>query len=216
MDITRFSQSCFFIRTSGMMMLINPGRDCFTETSKNVLDYGKFLSQFPNVNACVVTSEHDDNYDLGFLKKLYEDCRTPFFFSTESVLRDTENELLFGMSDSLKEGERIRLGENVSLEGAGVSKESFGFLLDDGKTSIYYCGGPQLTEGTSADVVFIPVGGSFTIGRAAAFINTAKPKIVVLMYHDPSDSFGLGEFAREMGASETKVAVLKPGERLKV
>ncbi|MBI4214606.1 MBL fold metallo-hydrolase [archaeon] len=222
MEITKFEQSCIFIKSGGVFLLADAGKYSFPAGAP---DYCEFSKRFPNVNVCVVTHAHADHYELGFLKKLYEDCRTPFFFSTESVLREAQMENLFGMSDTLKPGERVELAEGVFIEGVearhgGENVDGFGFVLDDGETRVYHCGDTlEIASPPQADVVLVPIdnrGNVFSPAEAAAFINKVKPKIAIPMHYDsPKSERRPEDFVKEMGGSSVRVVVLKPGETLK-
>lgn len=69
---------------------------------------------------------------------------------------------------------------------------------------------PQLEEINGSDLLFIPVGGDFTIDakKAAEVINQVGPKIVTPMHYClPGLKFKLapvGDFLKEMGAMEIK------------
>jgi len=106
-----------------------------------------------------------------------------------------------------------------------VGGEPLGFIIEmENGFKIYFMGDTGLfgdmkfiAEHYKPDLVLAPIGGNFTMGpedAAFAMREWLKPKVVIPMHYG-TNPLALGtpaQLIQAMGASATKVLVLKPGE----
>jgi L-ascorbate metabolism protein UlaG (beta-lactamase superfamily) len=108
-----------------------------------------------------------------------------------------------------------------------VGGEPLGFIIElENGFRIYHMGDTGLfgdmkfiAEYYKPDLVLIPIGGNFTMGPAdAAFAirEWIKPKTVIPMHYgtNPLAKGMPSELVHALGASSTRVLVLKPGEKV--
>jgi L-ascorbate metabolism protein UlaG (beta-lactamase superfamily) len=107
-----------------------------------------------------------------------------------------------------------------------VGGEPLGFIIElENGFRIYHMGDTGLfgdmkfiAEYYKPDLVLMPIGGNFTMGPAdAAFAirEWIKPKTVIPMHYgtNPLAKGMPSELVQALGASSTRVLVLKPGEK---
>ena len=167
MDIEYLGHSCFCIQTNnGVRILTDP--------------YTKVGYELPkNVQADIITVSHghfDHNFVDG-VKGAKTVLNTTNPFSGEDLI------ITGTQTDHDEKGGTLR-GKNIvyKIEADGITLTHLGDLGEP-------CTAQTLAKIGNTDVLFIPVGGTYTIDaeEAKKYISNVKPKIAILMHYRPKD-----------------------------
>lgn len=191
MQINYLGHSCFKIKTKNTILITDP--------------FDQYIGfSMPLTKADIVTISHEHK-DHNYLKKIEGN---PFIIRApgEYEIADISIFGLRAFHDKVKGAERGRntiytiRTEEISLCHLG----DLGHKLSD----------KQLEEVNGVDVLFIPVGGVYTIDpkEAVEVVNQVEPKIVIPMHYKSSGLddkiFGglatLDDFLKEIGALEAR------------
>jgi len=195
MEIQSLGHSSFRIKGKKVIIVTDPYRD-------------EIGLKMPKVSADIVTvsHQHHDHNNVAAVGRTAR--REPFIISGPG-----EYEILgvaiFGLASFHDAEKGAKRGKNTiyifSLDGLRlVHLGDLGHKLDEG----------QLEEVNGTDILFVPVGGVYTIGPrlAAEVVGQIQPKIVIPMHYQvPGLSFQLApvdDFLKEMGVE------VKPVEKL--
>lgn len=195
MDIEYFGHSCFRITTNG-------GTTVLTDP------YTKVGYELPaNLSSEIVTVSHghfDHNY-LGFVKNNAVIINTTQTFSYKDVKitgTETYHDPFCG---------KLR-GKNIvyTIQADGITVCHLGDLGEA-------CSENVLAKIGKVDVLFIPIGGTYTIDaqQAKEYIFALKPKIVIPMHYRPKDgTLDIDGAEMFLQLLQDKVVYINPKNRL--
>ncbi|MEJ2248514.1 MAG: MBL fold metallo-hydrolase [Candidatus Lokiarchaeota archaeon] len=212
MKLTRFKQSCFLIEIAGKRIYIDP----------NGIPEG----QNP-ADIILITHSHSDHYEKSSVENIFSENTTLIAPKSCSEIIDTWN------------GRPITPGEKFEIEGLSIeavpaynqgfirrflhnSKKHFcGYIISDGNSRIYHAGDtdliPELKELENIDVLFLPVGGFFTMNSEDAInlIKNIQPKKFIPMHELRTD---LEEFKQNASKElpETEIIILRERDECEI
>jgi len=187
MTITWYGQSCFKIQGKEVILVTDP--------------YDKSIGlRPPYIHADIVTvsHQHDDHNNVKAIKGQPSVIDGPGEYETKGVEIlgiQTFHDKKEGKERGLNTVYVIRINE-ISICHLG----DLGHLLTD----------KQLEDIDGIDILFIPVGGVFTINalEAVKVIDSLEPKIVIPMHYKipklTTDLHKIDKFCTELGISKTK------------
>jgi len=200
MEIQYLGHSCFRIKGKKAILVTDPH------------DHPRMGFKMPNVSADIVTvsHEHQDHNNVAAVTGTTR-RKEPFVVSGPGEY-EVSGVFVFGASSFHDEEGGAKRGENtiyvINMDNMRlVHLGDLGHKLTD----------EQLEEVNGADILFIPVGGTYTINpkKAIEVIGQIQPKIVIPMHYKTADldpAFGLGitvdDFLKEIGVEAKPVKKL--------
>ncbi len=154
MKITKYQQSCFLLETQGKKILIDPGSYVDEKT----------ITLFWDIDIILFTHTHNDHCNEEYIKLILQN-NTPTMLGNDEVAAKVEGVTVVQEGD-VKEFDSIKIhvvkgvhGYNPAL-GENNPPVNVGFIVDDGKTSVYHCGDTvAFHHDYKADVVLVPACG---------------------------------------------------------
>lgn len=167
MNIEYLGHSCFCIQTnSGVRVLTDP----YTRVGYELPD---------NLRADIITVSHG-HFDHNYVDAV---VGVKIVLNTATVFVDKEITITGTETDHDEKGGTLR-GKNIvyKIETDGVTCTHLGDLGEP-------CTAQTLAKIGATDILFIPVGGRYTIDTAEAkkYISAIKPKMAILMHYKPKD-----------------------------
>jgi L-ascorbate metabolism protein UlaG (beta-lactamase superfamily) len=210
--ITKYKHTTYEVNTNGKNVLIDPGIFAFGEG---------LLSKeyFKNVNVLLLSHLHADHFDIEVIKNIYAASR-PLVISHKDVSKELGKEGI--ESKTLLYGESIDFDEiRILATRTAHKQDAIGFLIDDGRTKLYYVSDSfYLEDKPFADVVIVPIGNRGIVmgpNEAMQFVKEIKPKIVIPSHYEtPKDKVQPIEFYNIMKGSDIEVKILSHGNVLEV
>jgi L-ascorbate metabolism protein UlaG (beta-lactamase superfamily) len=206
MNITYFGHSCFKIEEKINDQNISIITDPFTK---------EVGLKVPNVEADIVSVSHD-HFDHNNISSLRGN---PFVVDTAGEF-DIKGVIIEGVRSCHDDKQGQDGGDNIifRFDVEGLSLAHLGDLGDvlDNK---------QLEKLGGVDILFIPVGGKYTLDakKALEVISQVEPRIVIPMHYKTKDSKididGVDKFIKELGIEpnyEDKLKIIKKIYRLKI
>lgn len=193
MEIQYLGQSCFRIKGKETVLLTDP------------YDSQKVGFKFPKTTADVVTISHDHYDHNNWIAVEGTDQRPEPFVINSPGEYEVAGISVFGVPSFHDSLNGQKFGKNtiyiIALEGVRlIHLGDLGHKLDNN----------QLEQVNGADVLFVPVGGTYTLDakKAAEVVNQIDPSIVIPMhYKSPGLNIELApveDFLKEMGREEVK------------
>jgi L-ascorbate metabolism protein UlaG (beta-lactamase superfamily) len=206
MIITWYGHSCFKIVTNGQTIVIDP--------------FSKNLGLRPphgQADIVLVTHEHHDHNNIGTIGGNPFMVRGPGEYEVKGIS-------ILGIESfhDAKQGAERGLNTIYLVESEDIKLCHLG---DFGQDELSDDQSEKINE---PDILFIPVGGKYTIGatRAASLVNQLEPKIVIPMHYkmvgSNLDAEPVDRFLKETGAGKKqavdKLTIKKKGlpERMEV
>jgi len=191
MQITWLGQSCFKIQTNNTIIAIDP-------FDKSI---GLKVPHFAS-NIVLVTHDHHDHNNVSALRGV--EGEKPFVVSGPGEY-EAKNVFIYGIPSFHDTKEGLDRGANTiyRLEAEGMSLVHLGDLghsLSNG----------QLEQLKSADILMIPVGGTYTINakEASQVISQIEPRIVIPMHYKVKglkiNLESIDKFCKEIGVCSTE------------
>ena len=199
MIITWYGHSCFKIVTNGQTIVIDP--------------FSKNLGLRPphgQADIVLVTHEHHDHNNIGTIGGSPFVVRGPGEYEVKGVS-------ILGIESfhDSKQGAERGLNTIYLIESEDIKLCHLG---DFGQDELSDDQSEKINE---PDILFIPVGGKYTIGatRAASLVNQLEPSIVIPMHYKMAgsnlDAEPIDRFLKETGAGKKqavdKLTVKKKG-----
>lgn len=197
MNIQYLGQSCFLIKTKNSTIIIDPYSS----------EIGKKLPKQDAIDLALITHHHADHNDLSNVNDGY--------FLIDGVGEyDVKNVTVTGITSyhDKKKGQERGLNTIYAIESEGINLchlGDLGVILEE----------EQIEKIGSVDILFIPVGGKYTINASDAVkvISQIEPFIVIPMHYDLGFNSSLGldkldNFLKEMGTDVPSVKSLKVGK----
>ncbi|MCK4589752.1 MAG: MBL fold metallo-hydrolase [Nanoarchaeota archaeon] len=217
MKITKYAQSCFLIETKGKRILIDPG---------NLNDFKP--EDWKEIDILLLTHRHHDHCLPETVKVIVENNKVEILCNSE-VAEMLEGIKVMVMEESDKkdfDGIEIEMTKAIhgylpAMKDTGYPKESNGFIIRDGKTSVYHCGDTLSFEHNyKADVVLVPICGHAVVMEplvAIEFGEEMGAKLIIPMHYD-SDKHQMGteEFERLAKEKGINYKILKNGESIEI
>jgi L-ascorbate metabolism protein UlaG (beta-lactamase superfamily) len=158
---------------------------------KNIyIDPWKLIKDQPKADLICITHSHYDHFSPDDINKILK--KETFLIGATG----TVNKIKAGEKREIRPGEEVNLGwvkvkgvpaYNINKNFHPKTSNFLGFLIEIEGNRIYIAGDtdfiPEMKE-ISADIVILPVGGTYTMTaeEAANAVNTIKPKIAI-PYH---------------------------------
>jgi L-ascorbate metabolism protein UlaG (beta-lactamase superfamily) len=158
---------------------------------KNIyIDPWKLIKDQPKADLICITHSHYDHFSPDDINKILK--KETFLIGATG----TVNKIKTGEKREIRPGEEVNLGwvkvkgvpaYNINKSFHPKISNFLGFLIEIEGNKIYIAGDtdfiPEMKE-ISADIVILPVGGTYTMTaeEAANAVNTIKPKIAI-PYH---------------------------------
>lgn len=170
-------------------------------------------------NLILLTKSTYDHFSRTVVIKLLID--NTHIFGPKEVARELNGCRAFDPGESLifEDGTRIQ-ATTAKIVRRDMSEQSLGWLITVEKKTLYFTGDTDMTDElrrAKADVVIIPVGGTFTMKAkdAAEAVNIINPKIAIpTHYGHTAGTQDDAELFREL--CHTHVIVLEQGKPLKI
>jgi len=219
MKITKYAQSCFLIETETKKILIDPG--CYVEK--------EIIQNFIGIDLILLTHSHSDHCSSDNIRLILENNKAKIYGNKEivNVLKEFEVTLL--EIENSNDFEGIQINSVKAVHGYNPSVEdkplpiSNGYIIDDGKTSIYHCGDTlAFYHEYKADIVLVPACGFGWVMEpeiAVDFCLAMNCKLAIPMHYDsPKQQFLNGKDRFEKYAKEKKLKykILKNGENVEI
>jgi len=197
MEISWFGHSCFFIRSQRVKILTDP----FSP---------EIGLRLPKIKADIVTVSHQ-HPDHNFIQAVSSSKEEAPFVIDEPGEYEIEGVGLMGIASFHDHQKGNLRGKNTiflyALEDLFLCHlGDLGHSLSD----------EQLEQLGQVDILFVPVGGKYTIDakKATEVVNQIDPKIVIPMHYALKETAGLGldsveHFLKEAGAQPQPQEVLK-------
>jgi L-ascorbate metabolism protein UlaG (beta-lactamase superfamily) len=187
MVITWYGHSCFKIVSEGLTIVLDP--------------FNKDIGlRPPSFSADIVLSTHSQHNDHNNIEAI---SGNPFVITGPGEY-EVKGVSIVGVESfhDNKNGEERGLNTIYSIETEDIKLCHFGDLGQDELSE------KQNEAINGPDIIFIPVGGKYTIGgtRAANIVNQIEPKIVIPMHYKipglKVDVEPVDRFLKEMGAGK--------------
>ncbi len=196
MNIVKYPQSCLFIETKDIKILIDAGNLKYEES---------FLKTWQQADIILITHKHGDHCYAEVLKNL----NIPLF-GTEEVAKNYkelkwniihENDVLTFHNTKIEVVKAIH-GYNPNLKGGKSVLENVGYIIDDGEKRLYITSDTICFENNyKADVIALPVtahGLTMSSYEAALFAKEIDAKLVLPIHMD-NDAYKTDiEYMRKM------------------
>ncbi len=220
-----FGHSAFEILLDGYRVLVDP----WISNPKSPISVSEYKE---HVDLIIVTHDHGDHTgDVVELMKRNKDARLVAVY-----------ELANSLAEKIGDSSRAigaNIGGPVKIDGVDLKvmffpathSATFGgtptsVLLQGKEASIYHAGDTGLTaemqligELYTVDIALLPIGGHFTMDsyQAAKAAQLLRAKVAIPMHYDTfpviqADPNEFAEYVKKM-SPETKVVILKPGEK---
>ena len=220
MKLTRYPQSCLWIETKDVKILIDPG---------NIKMQDGYCDFFREADAVFITHKHADHCSSKAIQKIMEYNKDMKLYSTKEV-QDFYEELNITI---VKEGDVINVGE-VKVEvvhavhgylppmkhGSTVM-ENVGYIVDDGETRLYATSDTLCFQNDyQCDVLCIGISGyGVTMGafEAALFAKETGAKLVIPVHLDnPKYPIDYKAIQKQMDQQEVRYKLLAIGESVEL
>ncbi|MDD5177777.1 MAG: MBL fold metallo-hydrolase [Candidatus Nanoarchaeia archaeon] len=207
------------------------------ESGKEVIAFDPFFESDKKADVIFISHGHPDHCDKQAIESLKNE--NTVFVTNNSVAK----QMNFGDVSVLNTGDKKKI-RNLNVEAVYAYNLNIpnhqkgvdtGFIVEFGGKRIYHTGDSDLTDEMknvkNIDVLFLPVGGTFTMGTDMGLeaIKSIKPKIVIPMHYGEIDVvFGgekmhlkldadVGAFKKKVESeTATKVFVVKPGQEIEI
>jgi L-ascorbate metabolism protein UlaG (beta-lactamase superfamily) len=220
MEITKFAQSCFLIKTQEKKILIDPGVLKFDE---NLIE-----NEWNNIDIILITHKHADHCDEQIIKKLIEKNNSKIF-STQEVANAfpkikfeiIEEGQILNFENFKVEVVKAVHGWMPVLKGGKEILENVGFIIDDGEKRIYHTSDTVCFDNDFVcDVLLVPVcNHGLVMGpfEAAIFSKEINAKIVIPMHYDnPNYPMDLEIVKKEFEKQNLNYFILDIGKSTKI
>ena len=222
MKITKYAQSCFLLETDKLRILIDPGNLCYSDSFKPK-DFGK-------VDVLLLTHTHNDHCFSEAVKEIKENNPDmPIIGNDEVAAKLKEEAAMEDITEievgDKKEFDKIKVEVIKGIHGKyPIMKEipkNVGFVIDDGKTTVYHSGDTLYYEGMpKVDVALLPICNNFVVMGIEDVYKYAKetnPKLIIPMHYDgPKHPRETKPFEVLMTSTNTPYKILKDGESVEV
>lgn len=212
MKITKYKHTTYNVEANGKNILIDPGIFAFGDDllSKNY---------FENIDILLLSHLHADHFDIEAIRNIYKKCK-PKVFSQKDVTAELRKDGI--------ESSTLLVGETASLDSLIISatrtahkQDAIGFLIDDGKTRLFYVSDSFYTEDKpNANIVIVPIGNRGIVMSpqdAATYVKEIGPKIAIPSHYEtPKDKVKPEEFRNEMKGSGIEVKILGHKESFEI
>ena len=182
MKITKYPQSCLFVETKDIKILVDAGNLKYQEN---------FLETWKQADIILITHKHGDHCYREVLKNL----NIPLYGTKEvaktyeelkwNIVR--ENDILTFQNTKIEVVKAIH-GYNPNLKGGKVVLENVGYIIDDGEKRLYITSDTICFENNyKADVVALPVtahGLTMSSYEAALLAKDLEAKLVLPIHID--------------------------------
>jgi L-ascorbate metabolism protein UlaG (beta-lactamase superfamily) len=220
MEITKFAQSCFLIKTQEKKILIDPGVLKFDE---NLIE-----NEWNNIDIILITHKHADHCDEQIIKKLIEKNNSKIF-STQEVANAfpkikfeiIEEGQILNFENFKVEVVKAVHGWMPVLKGGKEILENVGFIIEDGEKRIYHTSDTICFDNNfECDVLLVPVcNHGLVMGpfEAAVFSKEINAKIVIPMHYDnPVYPIDLEIVKKEFEKQKINYFILDFGKSIKI
>ena len=218
MKITKFPQSCLLIETKGKKILIDPGTLKYKE---------EYFEIWNKVDTILITHKHSDHCNVEILEKLNNEIE---IYSS----REVKNKYPELPINSVKEGEKINIGNEITVEvvhaehgylppmktGAKVI-ENIGYIIDDGKTRTYITSDTICFQNDyKCDVICLPIsdyGVVMGAYEASLFAKETDAKLAIPLHADSPKYPVNFDFVKEMfQKNDMEYKILEKDETIEV
>ena len=218
MKITKFPQSCLLIETKGKKILIDPGTLKYKE---------EYFEIWNKVDTILITHKHSDHCNVEILEKLNNEIE---IYSS----REVKNKYPELPINSVKEGEKINIGNEITVEvvhaehgylppmktGAKVI-ENIGYIIDDGKTRTYITSDTICFQNDyKCDVICLPIsdyGVVMGAYEASLFAKETDAKLAIPLHADSPKYPVNFDFVKEMfQKNDMEYKILENDETIEV
>ncbi len=208
MEITWLGHASFMLKTKGIVIYIDPYAGEPAEKADIIL----------------VSHDHYDHFNREKITKIMTDNTA--ILSSRKVSSEMDGIIALNAGDSrqvdsisIKAVASYNTGKPFHPKGAGI-----GFIIEAEGKKVYFAGDTDLIpemKQIKADVVLLPVGGTYTMDaeEAAKAVEIIKPKIAIPMHYgsvagtiDDADIFK-EEVEKK---ADTEVIILEEGKSVKV
>jgi len=171
MKITKFGHSCLLVEEDGVRLLIDPG------------NYSTIPENLEQLDAIIITHEHQDHYTPDILKKLLDSNKDAQVITNSGVGKKLDE---VGIAyQVIEDGQGIKIGK-VEIEGEGHMHALIHADWPRCQNTGYIIGGKLFHPGDSFDtiparlveILALPVSSPWgTLGGAIDFARMIKPKL---------------------------------------
>lgn len=194
MNITKYEHACLTIEQDGRLIIIDPGE--FTSS----------LAIPTNVDAIVITHEHQDHFDPNMLAAIYDKNPTSLLISLSSIVEKMPDH----QSHAVAPGDAVNVGP-FTLEFFGGSHaeihhtiariNNLSVLVND---TFYYPGDSFALPQRDVKLLALPASGPwFKTSDAVDFLLSVKPHMVFPVHDIHNSSHGQALFDRIVGGFAT-------------
>lgn len=179
MKIKKFPQSCLLYTSNKTRLLIDPGCVKYEE---------KFLEDWKTADAVLVTHRHSDHLNANALKQL----NLPIYTTKEvaSCIPELKTNIIKA-GDTLSIG-NLKISVVKAIHGymlaEGEIKENVGFVIDDGKETLYITSDTiRFKNEIKADVIFADVtafDASMNLWGASQTTRDVGAKLLIVAHQD--------------------------------
>lgn len=184
MKITKFDHSCLLVEEGGARILIDPGSDL----------YAKVPDDLKNIDAILITHEHQDHYFPEKLKKLIANNPGVALYGNQSIVELAKKEniavqLLGGQQETVVKGITVRgWGEwHAENHTCMESPHNTGYFIGD---RFFYPGDTLTVPDKPVEILAYPaVAPWMKIAESLEYLKAVKPKFAFPV-HDGFLKFG--------------------------
>jgi len=197
MEIKHIGHSCFEIKSKNISIITDP----FSE---------ELGLKLPKIKANIITVSHDhyDHNNIDVIESAYPD--KPAFVIKNAGGYEVEGVLIEGIGTFHDDKDGTERGINTvyDIKMDGITICHLGDLGGDLLES-------QIEELDGVDILFVPVGGKYTIDaeNAAKVVNKIEPRIVIPMHYAVDglkiELDSVDKFVKEMGLTPENLDSLK-------
>lgn len=226
-ELQYLGHSFFKIESKGKNILIDPFFNCNAPSPelKSLVKCPLTEKDFKNVSLILVSHEHFDHFDKKFIESIAAKQDT-LVVAHDSLL----NELKIPKRQTVSIATDSKLNvRDVSIKAVPAHHpQSFyplSFLIELNGVKIFHAGDTDLMEEHEkirADVVLLPIGGSYTMDLVDAVkaIKCMKPKFAIPMHYNTFEHIKADpqEFKARIEKSNLKTipVILEPGQKFKL
>jgi len=220
MKITKHIHSCFLIETGGKRILIDPGSFCYDD---------KFRPEdWKDIDILLITHGHSDHCFPEAVEIINKNNKPLIIGSkwVKDILLESNIDVETFEPGQEKKIENIKITAIRAMHGEipkmkQSPREVIGFLVDDGKTSVYHCADTlYMKDKPYADVVLVPITDmclTMDPKEARIFVEEIKPKLAIpIHFESPKHPVDPNEFIAEMKDSDVKAIVLENRKSIEV